>query len=71
MANEFKVHRLNEEGLAKADFLAQQFTNLLSQIELLIPTGRERAIVVTKLQEAQAFALHGLGLQKAYKAGEE
>lgn len=70
MANEFKVHRLNETGLAKADQLAQYFTNLLSQVELMIPAGRERAIVVTKLQEACHFSKLGLAMQKAYQADE-
>ena len=67
MANEFKVHRLNEEGLAKADYLAEEFETLLAKVEKLVPSGRERAIVVTKLQEACFYAKRGLAMQKAYQ----
>jgi hypothetical protein len=70
MSNEFKVHRLNEDGLAKADQLAQLFTTLLAQLDRMIPTGRERAIVVTKLQEAAHFAKMALALQKGYQVDE-
>lgn len=70
MSDEFKVHRLNEEGLAKCDELARKFEALLAYIEMLIPAGRERAIVTTKLQESSYFAKRGLALQKGYQADE-
>lgn len=57
MADEFKVHRLNEAGLDAARGVAAVFEVLLSSLdELGVPHGRERAIVVTKLQEACFFA---------------
>lgn len=71
MSNEFKVHRLNAQGLAKADELAKYFTELLARVELMVPSGRERAIVTTKLQEACHFAKMGLAMQKAYQVEEE
>lgn len=71
MANEFKVHKLNDLGFEKAEALAREFEALLSKISLVIPTGRERAIVVTKLQEACYFAKMALAMQKAYQAEEE
>lgn len=70
MANEFKVHRLNEQGLQKADELARAFSDLLAAVEIMVPPGRERAIVTTKLQEASYFAKLGLALQKAYQVEE-
>lgn len=68
MPDEFKVHRLNEEGLKKADELASEFASLLDTVEHMIPAGRERAIVVTKLQEACFFAKRGLALRPEYQA---
>lgn len=53
----FRVHRLNDEGLKKAEALAETFTNCLREIEAACgEDGREMAIVRTKLQEASYFA---------------
>lgn len=70
MSDEFKVHRLNDQGLAKADELAKHFAELLARVEALVPPGRERAIVTTKLQEASYFAKMGLAMQKGYQVDE-
>lgn len=56
MANEFQVHILNETGLAKAKRLGAAFDALLAECDACGVTGRERALVVTKLQEASMFA---------------
>ncbi len=56
MRDEFKVHRLNADGMAKAQMLGDIFSEALEKIEAIIPPGRERALVVTKLQEASFFA---------------
>ena len=52
----FQVHRLNEDGLKKADEIAAAFNNCLNQLRSLCVEGREFAIVKTKLEEAAFFA---------------
>lgn len=59
---EFEVHRLNEVGLLKAGELAAGFSQLLDLVDSLVPAGRERALVVTKLQEASFFAKRAIAL---------
>lgn len=59
---EFQVHILNDAGIAKATALGEIFSDALEQIESLIPPGRERALVVTKLQEASFFAKRGIAV---------
>ena len=56
MAQEFTVHRLNALGLSVAEEIAKIFQSALDDLDLLVPQGRERALVVTKLQEACFFA---------------
>ena len=60
MRNEFKVHRLNAMGMAKAEAIAAIFSVCLTNLEEVLPPGRERALVVTKLQEAAFFAKKGI-----------
>lgn len=53
----FKVHLLNDGGIAKARRLQKLFEDALEIIESISGTdGREMAIVRTKLQEASFFA---------------
>jgi hypothetical protein len=63
MSDEFKVHLLNEYGLAKAADVAHVFSEALRFLDALIPQGRERALVVTKMQEACFFAKRAVALQ--------
>ena len=65
MRSEFQVHLLNSEGIAKANALGDIFSTALDQIEALIPPGRERALVITKLQEASFFAKRAIALDPA------
>jgi hypothetical protein len=65
MRQEFQVHLLNDTGLAKATELGSIFTRALDEIEKLVPVGRERALVVTKLQEASYFAKRGIAVDLA------
>lgn len=71
----FKVHRLNEGGLAKAEQAATILRNALADLKALmvptVPAGyvantsfamREQALVVTKLQEASFFAKRAIAL---------
>ncbi len=62
---EFNVHSLNDQGIAKATELGEVFSEALDKIEAVVPAGRERALVVTKLQEAKFFAVRGVALDKA------
>ena len=54
----FQVHKLNEEGLKKAAEIAEAFNTCLDSITALVgsnSTGREMAVVRTKLEEACFF----------------
>jgi len=64
--DEFSVHRLNEEGLKQAGRLADAFSTLLDQVEAGLPP-HERALVITRLQEACFFAKRGVALNPAYQ----
>lgn len=59
MNKEFKVHRLNASGIAKAQDIAQIFDEALNEIKPFCE-GRELAIVSTKLEEACFFAKKGM-----------
>lgn len=63
MRDEFRVHKLNEHGLEAADRLADAFSTLLTEVDKLVPAGRERSLVVTKLQEASFWAKRGVATQ--------
>lgn len=52
----FQVHRLNEEGMTKAEAIASAFDDCLWRLMDICPEGREFAIVKTKLEEAAFFA---------------
>ncbi len=56
--------------------MSEIFSDALTRIESLVPAGRERALVVTKLQEACYFAKRGIALdptnlEAAPRAGNE
>ena len=42
------------------DDLVLAFSELLNRVEALVPAGRERSLVVTKLQEAFDWAFRGM-----------
>ena len=67
MSDEFKVHLLNERGLKKAGDVAHAFDRLLAELDL--PPGRERALVVTKLQEACFWAKRAIATQAENQEG--
>lgn len=64
MREEFKQHRLNADGTAKVQLIGEVFSDLLDQIDSLVPGGRELAIVKTKLEEAKMFAVLGVSRHK-------
>jgi hypothetical protein len=57
---EFQIHLLNETGLAKANALGDILSDALDKIEAIVPAGRDRSLVITKLQEAGFFAKRGM-----------
>lgn len=56
MNPEFEVHRLNDDGIDKAEAIALMFDSLLNDLKDLCPEGREFSIMKTKLEEASFFA---------------
>lgn len=56
MESLFEVHMLNEDGKLKAQYIAEAFDQLLSQLKTVCPEGREMSLVRTKLEEAAFFA---------------
>lgn len=57
MNKEFEVHMLNAEGVKKANVIANIFDTALDNLLLLIGvSGREVAIVKTKMEEASFFS---------------
>ncbi len=63
MRQEFMVHMLNDQGVAAARALGEAFSQLLEAVEAVVPAGRERSLVVTKLQEASFFAKRAVALE--------
>lgn len=60
----FEVHMLNDHGKVKAKAIAQTFDHLLNSLtyELDLGTGREAAIVKTKLEEACFYAKKAMAM---------
>jgi hypothetical protein len=75
--SEFSVHRLNDEGLAKADTIAAGYSAFLDLLEQTVgPTvtseaGRCMAIVRTKLQEANFFTKRAVAVDRKYQVIDE
>ena len=64
---EFQVHMLNENGKAKAVGIAAAFSDLLSDLENYGVTGRDLALVKTKLEEACFVAKRGMASLPEYQ----
>lgn len=62
--DEFAVHMLNDQGKQKAAQIADSFSVCLDQLESIVgSSGREMAIVRTKMEEASFFAKKGMAVQ--------
>ena len=59
----FQVHRLNADGMKKAEVIAGTFTDCLYTLATVCPTGREFSIARTKLEEAAFFAKKAMASQ--------
>jgi len=71
MRPEFQVHLLNAQGLNRAKELGEVFSDALDNIEVLIPAGRDRALVITKMQEASYFAKRAIAADPANQEAKE
>ena len=60
MFTEFKVHLMNDKGIVKMKEMAEHYNYLMHNIDGLIPDGRYKAIVKTKLEEACFFSKKGI-----------
>lgn len=67
MHQEFKVHLLNDDGIAKAKELAEKFDSLLDWVEGIAQPGRELSLVKTKLEEASFFAKKSMAINSQYQ----
>lgn len=65
MRNEFQPHLLNDDGRMKVVEIGDAFSDCLARVEAVLPIGRERSLVVTKLQEASFFANKGIAIDPA------
>lgn len=65
----FKVHRLNPAGIAAAQELARDFTELVRKCEAVagVATSRELSLVKTHLQEASYSAKRALAMNPAFQ----
>lgn len=62
---EFAVHTLNEEGKKMAVRIGCIFHNALTELEMVCPSGREMALVKTKMEEACFFAKKAMAKQNS------
>lgn len=68
---EFNVHLLNQDGIAAARQVAEIFSDTLTQLEALGIQARERALVVTSLQQAGFWAKRGVAMRPEFQASAE
>lgn len=61
----FQSHKLNEEGIKRAESIAELFTYTVAALKKVCPEGREFAIVKTKLEEASFFAKKAMANETA------
>lgn len=63
----FQVHKLNEDGLAKATQLANSFDNCLMQVQGVIGSSpsRELALVRTHMELASFYAKKAMAINPA------
>lgn len=57
---EFATHALTESGLDKVHAARVTFSEALTHLEMIVPPGRPRSIMITKLEEACMFAVRAI-----------
>lgn len=67
--SEFQVHMLNDRGVELANAIAEVFSSALDTLDKIVPPGRERSLVVTKLQEAAFWAKRGVAVNPELQKG--
>jgi hypothetical protein len=60
--NRFGFHPATPEAKAKYEDIRQRFTDLALNVTALIPDTRETALFLTKLQEAQMWAISSIAV---------
>lgn len=58
--NRVTYHTPSQEGVETHAALSGIFIKIMHEIEALVPAGREKAIVFTKLEEAKMWASAGV-----------
>lgn len=67
--NEFQVHILNDDGVAKAKAIAEIYTTALDALDKLVPDSRERSLMVTTMQESAFWAKRGIAVDPNNQLG--
>lgn len=65
IADRFHYHPPSEQGVRAHAELSDRFTELAVRIQELVPEGRERSLVLTKLEEAKMWASAGVARHPA------
>ena len=60
IVNRVTYHAPSVEGVEKHAALSGNFIDLMHKIDALVPDGREKSIVFTKLEEAKMWASAGV-----------
>lgn len=69
--DEFAGVVLTPAGVDACRYIGLAFTECLTRVEAVMPAGRERALVLTKLQEACSWAKRGVSWQPGNRDGDD
>ena len=62
--NSFYAKNLTDDQLDRVDTVRQNFSQLFDYLDSEIPTGREKALYKTKLEEACMWAVKAISEEK-------
>jgi len=60
IADRFTYHAPSSQGVTRHEALSLGFINLATLVEKICPEGREKSLVMTKLEEAKFWASAGV-----------